>query len=264
MNSLALSAQLDDLKIITLTDGEIWSARDLMPFAGYTEGRKWSGAIDRAIASVNASGLNAADHFVGAAKMIETGKGARREVEDVQLTRYACYVLFQNADARKPEIAQLQQYFAVQTRAAEVAVPLSDDEIVQRALQITSARVQALESHVAELTPRAEAWDELASAEGDYAVADAAKILARAGVKTGRKRLFDQLHAAGWVYRGRDGKWRAYAGAVDAGYLTEKPQSHHHPRTGDVVLDAPQVRVTVRGLERLRIRLGAIETEGAA
>ena len=264
MSSIALSAQLDDLKIITLTEGEIWSARDLMPFAGYADWRNWSQAINRAVSSVNASGLDAAVHFVGSTKSSPMPNGGHRQVEDVELTRYACYILFQNADGSKPEIAALQQYFAVQTRAAEVAVPLSDDEIVQRALQITSARVQALESHVAELTPRAEAWDELASAEGDYAVADAAKILARAGVKTGRKRLFDQLHAAGWVYRGRDGKWRAYAGAVDAGYLTEKPQSHHHPRTGDVVLDAPQVRVTVRGLERLRIRLGAIETEGAA
>lgn len=63
--------------------------------------------------------------------MVTVGSGARREVEDAQLSRYACYILFQNADARKPEIAALQQYFAIQTRAQEVApAPLSDDEIV--------------------------------------------------------------------------------------------------------------------------------------
>ncbi|KAB1883658.1 hypothetical protein F6W70_13760 [Microbacterium maritypicum] len=120
------------------------------------------------------------------------------------------------------------------------------------------------DQQVAELTPRAEAWDELASAEGDYSVADAAKILARAGVKTGPQRLFEQLAGIRWVHRAHDGKWRAYATAVDNGYLTEKPQSHHHPRTGDLVLDAPQVRVTVRGIERLRQRLGTIETGVAA
>src|SRR5690606_25768035 len=123
---------------------------------------------------------------------------------------------------------------------------------------------ETLEAANAELTPRAEAWDELASAEGDYAVADAAKILARAGVQTGPQRLFEQLRGLSWIHRAHDGKWRAYASAVDAGYLAEKPQSPHHPRAGELVLDPPQVRVTVRGLERLRVRLGSIETGAAA
>jgi anti-repressor protein len=119
---------------------------------------------------------------------------------------------------------------------------------------------ERITAQVVTLTPRAEAWDELAAATGDYDVADAAKILARAGVETGRKRLFDQL--AGdlrWIFRGHHGKWSAYQTAVDNGYLTERPQSHHHPRTGAVVLDPPQVRVTVKGLERLRVRLGSLE-----
>lgn len=111
---------------------------------------------------------------------------------------------------------------------------------------------------VKELTPKAEAWDELAGADGDYEVADAAKILARAGVQTGRQRLFGQLESIGWIFRGSSGKWKARQSAVDDGYLAEKPQSHHHPRTGELVLDPPQVRVTVRGLERLRVRLGSL------
>ena len=118
--------------------------------------------------------------------------------------------------------------------------------------------LEASARQVAELTPRAEAWDELASAEGDYEVADAAKMLARAGVETGRQRLFGQLSGLGWIYRAPSGKWKARQSAVDAGYLAEKPQSHHHPRTGELVLDPPQVRVTVRGLERLRVRLGRV------
>ena len=73
-----------------------------------------------------------------------------------------------------------------------------------------------------------------------------------------------QLAGIRWVHRAHDGKWRAYAAAVDNSYLTERPQSHHHPRTGKLVLDAPQVRVTVRGRERLRQRLGSIASGAAA
>lgn len=135
---------------------------------------------------------------------------------------------------------------------------LTEDQIVHQALTILVAKTTALESKVAELEPSATAWDELASTEGDYEVADAAKMLARAGVVTGRQRLFGQLEGLGWIYRA-SGKWKARQTAVDAGYLAEKPQSHHHPRTGELVLDPPQVRVTLRGVERLRVRLGSLE-----
>lgn len=138
------------------------------------------------------------------------------------------------------------------------------EQLMSRALVTAQGIIAAKDQQIATLAPSAEAWDELASADGDYSVADAAKILARAGVKTGPQRLFDQLAGIRWVHRSHDGKWRAYAAAVDKGYLTEKPQSHHHPRTGELVLDAPQVRVTIRGLERLRQRLGKIETGAAA
>ncbi|MGN7861489.1 antA/AntB antirepressor family protein [Microbacterium sp. 22303] len=159
---------------------------------------------------------------------------------------------------RTPKGKQARQYFIeVEKQAREITVP----QTLPEALRAYAAEVeqrQALEAHVAVITPRAEAWDELASARGDYAVKDAAGILARAGVKTGQNRLFTQLRDLGWIHRAHDGGWRAYASAVNAGYLTEKPQSHHHPRTGELVLDAPQVRVTIRGLERLRVRLGAL------
>jgi prophage antirepressor-like protein len=113
------------------------------------------------------------------------------------------------------------------------------------------------------LTPRAEAWDDLASAAGDYSVGDAAKILARAGIATGQQRLFYQLADIGWIKR-RGETWFVMQTAVDPGYLAEKPQSHHHPRTGAVVLDPPQVRVTIRGLERLRVRLGTLTSTAPA
>lgn len=260
MTALALSTQLDDLKIVTLTDGEVWSARDLQNFAGYDEWRNWSKAIDRAIASVNASGLDASVHFVGSNKSSPMPNGGFRQVEDVELTRYACYILFQNADGSKPEIAALQQYFAVQTRKQEIAPVIipSGAELIALAVVEAQAMLAAKDKQIAELAPRAGAWDDLASAEGDYAVSDAANILKRAGVDTGPQRLFDALNAIRWVYRGEGRRWRPYASALDAGYLTERAMPPRLNGDGDLVPTAPQVRVTARGLERLRVRLGSL------
>lgn len=143
-------------------------------------------------------------------------------------------------------------------RTGSYVAPETPEQLLARAVIQAQQVIERKDEQIAVLTPRAEAWDELASADGDYAVSDAAKILARAGVKTGPQRLFEQLAGMRWIHRASDGKWRAYAATVDSGYLTEKPQSHHHPRSGELVLDAPQVRVTVRGLERLRVRLGVI------
>lgn len=172
--------------------------------------------------------------------------------------------------SRKPEAKAFKRWVTHEvlpairkTGSYSTAPALTEDQIVAQALQITSARVEALTVQVAALEPRAEAWDELAAAEGDYEVADAAKILARAGVETGRTRLFGQLEDLGWIYRGTSGKWKARQTAVDSGYLAEKPQSHHHPRTGELVLDPPQVRVTLRGVERLRVRLGVLTAVNA-
>lgn len=147
-----------------------------------------------------------------------------------------------------PSIRRTGAYVAQQTPEQRMAAAVLEAQRI----------IEARDAQIAELTPRAEAWDELASAEGDFAVADAAKMLARAGVETGPQRLFEQLHSIRWIFRGSDGKWRAYASAVSDGYLTERPQSHEHPRTRERVLDAPQVRVTMRGVERLRIRFGVL------
>ena len=153
-------------------------------------------------------------------------------------------------------IPSIQRTGSYSIAPATPALPQSYAEALRELAASVEAR-EALAVEVGQLTPRAEAWDELASAAG-VVVGDAAKMLARAGVETGPQRLFEQLSDLRWIFRGGDGKWRAYASAVDDGYLAERPQSHHHPRTGEVVIDAPQIRVTIRGLERLRIRLGVL------
>ena len=168
--------------------------------------------------------------------------------------------------SRKPEARTFKRWVTHEVlhtiRRTGAYVVETPEQLLARALVTAQGVIERKDEQIAVLAPRAEAWDELASAEGDYEVADAAKILARAGVETGRTRLFQQLADLRWIHRGHHGKWVAYQSAVDSGYLAERPQSHHHPRTGELVLDPPQVRVTIRGLERLRVRLGTLALTG--
>ena len=115
------------LKQTNQHDAEYWSARDLQPLLGYSQWRRFEQAIERAITSCNASGNNPDYHFAGAGKMIEVGKGGVREVPDYQLSRFACYLIAQNGDPRKPEIAQAQKYFAIQARRQEISDQLTAD-----------------------------------------------------------------------------------------------------------------------------------------
>ncbi|WP_415395157.1 phage antirepressor KilAC domain-containing protein [Rhodococcus globerulus] len=129
---------------------------------------------------------------------------------------------------------------------------LDDDAIVLRALEIQTRKIRRLTDQVAELEPRAEVADKILDASGDYAVEDAAKVLCRAGIKTGRDRLFKELEQRKWIYRHRgDGKWRVKQPAIEAGYMAELPQSHKHPRTGARILDVPQPRVNPKGIQRI-------------
>ena len=118
----------EGIKKITPEGVEYWEARELMPMLGYVEWRKFSGVIERAKAACVLSSQAVDDHFVGAGKMIilakNTAKEAKRKIDDFWLSRYACYLIAQNGDPRKQEIALAQTYFAVQTRYQEIAKQL--------------------------------------------------------------------------------------------------------------------------------------------
>jgi DNA-damage-inducible protein D len=99
---------------------EYWLARDLQHLLGYAEWRNFGQVVSKGRTACEVSGQRISDHFVDVNKMVDLGSGSQREVDDVMLTRYACYLIAQNGDPKKAEIAFAQTYFALQTRRAEL------------------------------------------------------------------------------------------------------------------------------------------------
>jgi anti-repressor protein len=246
-NSVAIHSYLGaDVRMI-VDGGSVWFvAADVARVLGYSEAAAMTRSLDD-----DEKGLRIVQTPGGAQQLTVVSEGG--VYASVLRSRIPTAKQFRRwvTDTVLPQIRHTGNYIA---HAAVPALPQTFAE----ALREFAAEVEAHETTKAELAeaaPRAEAWDAFASATGDYSVGDAAKILARAGISTGPQRLFNQLAELKWTFRGEGGKWRAYAERVDKGYLSERPQFHYHPETGERVIDPPQLRVTVRGLQRLRTRL---------
>ena len=104
----------------TENDVEYWLARDLQHLLGHSEWRNFTAVVSRAKTACEVYGHSILDHFVDVNKMAGLGSGSRREVDNIMLTRYACYLVAQNGDPRKEEIAFAQNYFAIQARRTEL------------------------------------------------------------------------------------------------------------------------------------------------
>lgn len=110
----------ESIKHINEYDQEFWLARELQPILEYAQWRRFEEAIDRAKNACENSGYRISDHFADIGKMVSLGSGAERKIEDIMLSRYACYLIVMNGDPRKEVIALAQTYFAVKTRQQEL------------------------------------------------------------------------------------------------------------------------------------------------
>lgn len=134
----------EELKRRNEHGAEYWSARDLQALLGYGQWRRFEDAIQRARVSCEQSGNVPENHFAGVGKMVLLGSGSRREVPDYYLSRFACYLIAQNGDPRKPAIALAQQYFAVQARRQELSEALAKDRERLELRRQTSEEFKAL------------------------------------------------------------------------------------------------------------------------
>ena len=185
----------ESIKHINEYGEEYWLARELQPVLEYSQWRRFSDAIERAKLACKNSGFAIEDHFADVGKMVDIGSGAEREIDDVMLSRYACYLIVMNGDPRKEVIAVGQTYFAVKTRQQELIdnyEQLSEDQkrLAIRNEMIAHNKSLAEAAQMAGVVdPRDYAIFQNKGYQGLYGGLGAKEIHARKGLKKSQKIL---------------------------------------------------------------------------
>lgn len=197
MNQLSTYSDqtFESIKHINEYGEEYWLARDLQPVLEYAQWRNFAEAIERAKMACQNSGYDIPDHFADVSKMVPLGSGAEREIDDVMLSRYACYLIVMNGDPRKEVIAIGQTYFAVKTRQQELIENYEELTEDQKRLAIRNEMI-AHNKSLAEaaqmagvVDPRDYAIFQNKGYQGLYGGLGAKEIHARKGLKKSQKIL---------------------------------------------------------------------------
>lgn len=267
----------EELRRIDESGNEYWSARELFPVLEYSRWEKFRPLVEKAKIACETAGAKASDHFHLEVKMIDLAKGAKREIEDFRLSRYACYLIVQNGDSSKPVIALGQTYFAIQTRRQELT-----DDAAFNALSEEDRRLflrREMREHnktLVETAKRAGVRTDLDYAifqnhgyKGLYGGLDAKAIHSRKGLKKNQKildhmgstelaaNLFRATQAEEKIRRENiDGKARANAAHYEVG---KKVRETIKELGGTLPEDLPCPPKGIPQIERERRTLGAKE-----
>lgn len=245
------SSPFDSVRRTRPDGSEYWSGRDLMPMAGYAEWRRFRDAIERARVSCLNQGTPEAAHFVQVSQLVGAGNLGEKEREDFELTRFACYLTFQNGDPRKPEVAAAQAYFAIRTREAEVAKPaiprnyaaaLREAADQAERAELAESKAKELEAKAVEDAPAVAAAQKFFDLTNElYSRREAARMLDIP------ERLFmDMLREWGW-FEVLSNAAKAYA--VNQGYAQNKT---YITKYGDSHVYG---KLTTKGVERANRKL---------
>ncbi|MGC0365066.1 DNA-damage-inducible protein D [Rhodococcus sp. 27YEA15] len=194
-----IESPFDSIRQVRPDGPEFWSARDLMPLLGYDKWERFTGSIDRAIATAQNSGQQS-----GFSRLRENLPGGTKPREDFRLSRFACYLVAMNGDPRKPEVAAAQAYFAIRTREAEATpkpAQLSRLDLIEIARAAEVERL-ALEAKVSELAPKAEYVDTFVTDADLLSFRTVASTL-----ETPESELRKILIEHGWIYVETATRW---------------------------------------------------------
>ena len=255
----------DAIRITTPEGREYWSARELMPLLGYEKWERFTDAISRAKIAAHNSGYVVAEQFPGAGKLVQTGSGAQRTIEDYHLSRYACYLIAMSGDPRKPEVAAALTYFAIKTREAETRPtpqPLQGADLMaagyveaMKQLEARDDRIHQLESKVTTDAPKVSYVDTYVT---DADLLSFSTVASSNNIT--EKALRELLIRKDWIYSQSDSRWserkqqkvirNRYSEKADKMRYFRRVENHEAPRfRGSEVMHT--LKITPQGAEAI-------------